>query len=264
MSDPNFSTASDAPAYAPTPAPADGPTMSTPETLSSIFFEPGRTFEALRHRPRFLVAALILVALTLFVTILLFQKVSFEQVVREAIEKSPQMEQMSPEEKEGVITMQTGVFGKTLAYVGPFIGTAVILAAGAALYLLGVMMMGGKISYKQALSVYTYSSLPPAVLGSIVAILLIFLKEADEFDFQKSGAGLVVTNPGAFLGPGTSPILRAALSWFDLFTFFGMFLAALGLRKVGKLSSAGAWGIVIGLWFLGMLFSVGRAAIFGG
>ena len=36
--------------------PATGEEMSTAETLTGIFFEPSRTFVALRARPRFLVA----------------------------------------------------------------------------------------------------------------------------------------------------------------------------------------------------------------
>jgi len=240
------------------------PTMSTPETLSGIFFEPADTFEALRARPRFLVAALILVALSLAVTVLVLQKVNYEEVVRRAIESNPRTEQMTPEQKEQTIAMQTGPLGKSIAYAAPVIGAIVVLAAGAGLYLLGASLMGGKLSYKQALSVWTYSSFPPVVLGTVLAVVLLFLKSADDLDFSRPGAGLVVTNLGALLGAGSSPVLRAALSWFDLFTFYGMFLAALGLRKVGKLSSGSAWTIVIALWLLGMLLGVGRATLFGG
>ena len=180
-----------------------------------------------------------MVCLTVLVTVLLFQKVSFEQVVRDAIEKSPQTQEMPAEQKEQVIAMQTGPIGKAIGYGAPLIGTVVILAAGAALYLLGAMMMGGKLTYKQALSVWTYSSFPPAVLGTVLALVMLFLKAPEDLDFNRPGAGLIVTNLGILIGPDGSKVLRAVLGWFDLFTFYGMFLAALGLRKVGKLSSAG-------------------------
>lgn len=254
MSDTNF-------AAPPTPA---GATMSTPETLANIFFEPGATFAALRERPRFLVAALILAALALGVTLLIFQKVSYEQIVRRAIEGNTRTEQMSPEQKEQAIEMQTGSIGKGIAYSAPFLGTFLIIAAGAALYLLGSMLMGGKMTYKQALSVWTYSSFPPAVLGSILAVVMLFLKSADDLDFNRPGAGLVVTNLGGLISGDGSAVLRAALSWFDLFTFYGMFLAAVGLRRVAKLSSGSAWAVVIALWLIGMIAGVGRAAMFGG
>ena len=251
------------------PAPAatfdpNAPTMSTPETLANIFFEPGATFEALRARPRFLAVALILVALTALVTVMLFQKVPYAQVVRDAIEKSPRTAEMPAEQKERMIEMQTGTVGKVIAYCAVPIAALVVLFAGGAIYLLGAMMMGGKLTYKQAVSVWAYSSFPPAVLGTILALVMLFLKAPEDLDFNRPGAGLLVTNLGILIGAEGSKVLRAALGWFDLFTFYGMFLAALGLRKVGKLSSGGAWTIVIVLWFIGMIMSVTRTALFGG
>ena len=59
-------------------------------------------------------------------------------------------------------------------------------------------------------------------------------------------------------------MLGALLGSFDLFTFYGLFLGALGLRKVGKLSSGAAWTIVLGLWLVGVLIKVSWAAAFGG
>lgn len=238
--------------------------MSTPETLANIFFEPGATFEALRERPRFLAPALILVLLTLAVTLLLFQKVDFETVVRQAMERNPRVQELPPDQRERIIERQTGPVGKALAYGAPFIGAMVVMAAGAGLYMLAALLMGGRMSYKQALSVWTYSSFPPAVLGGVLAVVLLFLKSPEDLDFTRPGAGLLVTNPGAFLSSESSPALRAALSWFDLFTFYGMFLAATGLRKVAKLSSGAAWAIVIVLWLIGLTLGVGRAALFGG
>jgi hypothetical protein len=237
--------------------------MSTPETLTAIFFEPSAAFESLRARPRFLVAALILVALSLLVTVLLFQKVDYEQAIRRAFENNPRAEQMSPEQREQAIAMQTGPVARRLVYAIPLLGTAVTLAVGGALYLLAALLMGGRLSFKQAVSVWTYASFPPAVLGTLLAVIMIFLKPAEDIDLNSPGAGLVVANLGALVGPGSSPALRAALSSFDLFSFYGMFLAAVGLRKVGKLSSGSAWAVVIGLWLVWLLLRAGWAAIFG-
>jgi uncharacterized membrane protein len=72
-----------------------------------------------------------------------------------------------------------------------------------------------------------------------------------------------VTNPGALLGDDASKVLVAILSQFDLVRFYGMFLAALGLRKVAKVSSGQAWGVVITLWVLGGILAVAAAALFG-
>lgn len=228
--------------------------MSTAETLTGIFFEPSRTYEALRARPRFLVAGLILLVIAILVTVLLYLRVDMGQYMRERIQRSPNAAQLS----EAQIDMQVKV-GKTIGMVAIPASVPIIIAAGAALYMLGVMAFGGAISYKKSLSVWTYSSLPPSVLGALIAILVLFLKSPESIDPEH----MVVTNPGALLGEDASKILVAALSQFDLLRFYGLFLAALGLRKIAKLSSGQAWGVVISLWVIGTVLRIASAAIFG-
>jgi hypothetical protein len=230
------------------------PEVSTASTLTDIFFEPGKVFEALRERPRFLVAGLILLILTCIMTFVLFMRVDMGQLIRERMERSPNAAQQTEAQREMGVK-----FGKIGAAVFIPLSVPITIAAGAALYLLGVLAFGGTINYKRALAVWTYSSLPPSVLGVIIGVAVLLLKSPDTVDPQR----LMVTNPGGFMSEEASPVLVALLSQFDLLRFYGMFLAALGLRKVGKLSSGAAWTIVIGLWLLGALFVVGRAAIFG-
>jgi hypothetical protein len=228
--------------------------MSTPATLSGIFFEPGRTFDALRKRPRFLIVGIILIFLTALVDVALFTRVDMGQYIREKIEQSSQSQSQTEEQKE------IGVkFGKIIGAVAPPLSVPIVFAAGAALYLLGVMAFGGTISYKRSLSVWAYSSLPPSVIGVIVALLVLFLKAADTIDPEH----LLVTNPGAFTNAHDAPVLTALLSQFDLIRFYGMFLAAIGLRKVAKISSGSAWGIVLGYWLIGLILSVAWHAIRG-
>jgi len=246
-----------------TPAPAGAPGMTTPQTLSSIFFEPAETFTALRERPRFLVVGLILVAMTVLVSVLVFQRVGFEEFMRDQIENSPRTEQMTPEQKEQAIAMQTGPVGKALVYGTLLIGSVIAICGGAALYLLGVMLMGGRLSYRQALSVWVYSSFPPAVLATLVSIVTLYLKSPDDIDLNRPGGGILQSNLGLLLGPDSSPALAALLGSFDLFAFYGLFLAAVGLRRVGRISSGSAWAVVIGLWLLLVLSRVGWAAMFG-
>jgi len=254
MSDPNqVFQAPPPPPFAPTPPP---PTveMSTPQTLTSIFFEPGRTFEALRSRPRFLIAGLILLVLTCLVTAILFVRKDMSVYIREKMEQSQSNQSATPEQKEMGVKIGTAIAAAGFPVSVPF-----WIAAGAALYLLGVMAFGGTISYKQALSVWVYSSVPPAILGTIVAILVLFLKAADQIDPEH----MLITNPGAFMGADSSKVLTAILSQFDLLRFYGLFLAAVGLKKVAKMSSGAAWGVVILLFLIRAIFGIASAAIFG-
>ncbi len=234
--------------------PATGAEMSTAETLTGIFFEPSRTFEALRARPRFLVAGIILLVLACLVTVLLYTRVDMGQYIRDRIEKSPQAAQLSDAQKDMQVKM-----GKNLGMLAIPLSVPIIIAGGAALYLLGVLAFGGSISYQKSLAVWVYSSIPPSVLGALIAILVLFLKSPDSIDPEH----MVATNPAVLLGEDASKILVAVLSQFDLLRFYGIFLAALGLRKVAKLSSTQAWGVVIALWAIGALLRIGSAAIFG-
>ena len=231
-----------------------GPEMSTAETLTGIFFEPSRTFEALRARPRFLVAALIIFIMTCAVTAVMYMRVDMGQYIRDRIEKSPNAAQISEQQKETQIRV-----GKIIGMVLIPLSVPIVIALGSALYMLLVMAFGGSITYGKSVAVWTYSWLPPAVFGTVIALLVLFLKSPDSIVPEN----LVATNPGALLGEDASKVVVAFLRQIDLLRFYGLFLAALGLRKVAKISSGAAWGVVLTLFILGLLFAVGSAALFG-
>jgi hypothetical protein len=231
-----------------------GPELSTLETLTGIFFEPGRVFESFRTKPRFLVASIIVLILTLLVTAVLYLRVDMAQFIRDKMERSPNAAQQTEQQKEMGVKI-----GKIIGAVAVPLYVVVGLLLGGLLYWVAVLIFGGTAGYVKALAVWAYSSLPPSVLGTFVAIAVLLLKPADTVDPEH----LLLTNPGAFMSSESSPVLVRLLSQFDLLRFYGMFLAALGLRKVAKLSSSSAWAIVIILWVLGALLSVGSAALFG-
>ena len=119
MSDPNSND------FVPPPPPPQpvsdtiaAETMSTGQTLTGIFFEPGRVFESLRERPRFLAAGIICTIALLAFTTLYYQRVGFERLVTEEINSSPQAEQMTPEQKEQAIRPQVPCMAGRLAAVG--------------------------------------------------------------------------------------------------------------------------------------------------
>ena len=181
--------------------------------------------------------------------------------MRQQMEKSPRAASMTPEQKETAIKMQSGAVGKTIAYVIPVVAVAVLFSAGAGLYLLGVMAMGGVMSYKQAISVWAYSSLPPAVLGTLVGVIVLLMKPADSIDLAHPES-ITQANLGV-LASSTSGPIYAFLSQMDLFQFYGLFLAALGLRKIGRISSGTAWTIVLAFFVIKVLGKVGWSAMFG-
>ena len=263
MSDPNMENLTPHAYATPAPQTPDGPQMTTLETLTGIFFEPGRTFDSLRARPRFIVAALITALLTCIFTFAFFQRVGYENIMRAAIENSPRADQMTPEQKEQAISFYSNPALKVVNYVSPVIGVAIFYTIGAALYLLGVMLMGRSISYAQALAVWAYSTFAPNLLTIVVSFVLLFLKSQEDLETMKPGQSLAHANLAMLVDPKASPALAAFLGSFDVFIFYGLFLSALGLRKVARLSSGAAWGIVLALWLIGIILKVALAAITG-
>jgi len=246
-----------------TPAPT-GPTMSTGETITGIFFEPGRVFESMRERPRFLIAGVIIAVAIMVFTTLFFQRVGYDRVVREGAENSSRFQQLTPEQQEQQLRIQSSPIVKAIYFVLPLLFTAIILAAGGALYLLGSMLMAKQITYKQALAVWSYASLPPITISMLLNVVLLFLKSPDDYDIVSAQRhGLVKANLGWLADPKSSPMLATALGSIDLFAFYGLFLAAIGLRKVGKMSSGSAWGIVLTFWAIFLVLRIAMAGIFG-
>lgn len=259
MSDPQIN-----PQLNPQPEPPGTPEMSVGETLTGIFFEPGRVFESMRQRPRFLVAALVIVVVFFAYYISYIQKVGYETLITAELNSGTRGQQMSPEDRERSIEVQMKPVVKALRYGGPIITFAILFSAGAALYLLGAMLIGKALSYKQALAVWTYSSFPPTLLLMLLNIIMLFIKMPDDdLGILKGQGGLVHANPGLFIDGHAYPAIATAAGAFDLFAFYGLFLAALGLRKVGRLSSGSGWSIVLGLWLLGVILRVVLASILG-
>lgn len=256
--------------YAPAPPTATEPSMSTGETLMGIFFEPGRTFASLRERPRFLIAALIIVIVFFAYYLLYFQRIGYENVVTAEVEVQSQKSNATPEQKQQGIKVQMNPIVKAIRYGAPIINFLIFFAAGAGLYLLGAMMMARSITFKQALTVWTYSSLPPTVLTMLVNIALLFVRPPDPTDpsqyaeIVRGQGGLAHANLGMLISdPNAHPVLATTLGAFDIFAFYGLFLAALGLRKVGKMPSGTAWGIVITIWLLFVVLRIAFAGLLG-
>lgn len=245
----------------PQPEPPGSPEMSTAQTLTSIFFEPGDTFKALHVRPRFLIAGLITVVIFMAYYTTFVWRVGSETIARAQIQsRTPDA---SPEQIDQALRVQNSPIVKAITYAVFPLMFAIIFAAGAGLYLLGTTLMGKSMTFKQALSVWVYSSYPPTVVYAVVNILVLFLKSADDIDPTALNSGVARANLSILLDPKTQPVLATILGSFDLIAFYGLFLAALGLKTMAKLSSGSAWAIVLTIWFVGIILRVVMSLAFG-
>lgn len=226
--------------------------MSTAATVSHVFFEPGRVFDALKSKPRFLAASLILLVLSIGVTAILYKRIDMKQYMRKQMEKSQTNRDLTEEQKEAGARVAIIVGAITIPAAVP-----ISIVIGALLYFVGALTFKGSIGYKKSLAVWVYSSLPPVVIGTILALFALLFKSPDSIDPER----LLMTNPGAFMSADSPPMIVAALSQFDLLRLYGLILAAVGLRRTAKMSSAGAWSVVIGFWLLGGIIKTLSAAL---
>ncbi|HEV2883245.1 MAG TPA: YIP1 family protein [Pyrinomonadaceae bacterium] len=256
MSDPEIS-----PQLNPQPEPPGGPVMSTPQTLTSIYFEPTSTFQALKLRPRFLIAGLITVIVFMAYYATFEWRVGSEAIIRAQVES--RQPDASPEQIEQAMAMQNNPIIKAVTYAAFPLVFAIMFAAGAGLYLLGATLMGKTLTFKQALSLWVYSTYPPTVIFALINILLLFLKSKDDIDPTAVNSGIARANPSLFVDTKTQPVLATVLGSFDLISFYGLFLAAIGLKVMAKLSSGSAWAIVLAIWLVGVILRIIMSLAFG-
>jgi hypothetical protein len=236
------------------PIVTDPPQMSEVSTVLGIFMEPGRVFEDLRRKPRFVLGGLIIALLVTGYGFGLYYKVGEKAVrsmVAEQIEKSPQTASMSAEQKNGMIEMNMTI-QKYIRYAIP-IFLFISFVIGGLCYFLGSKAFGGSGGFMHAVSVWIYSSIPPTVVAMIANFIVIGLKSADEIDLAASQRGVIQANPSFLLDGKAQPVLATIVGTFDLFMIWGWILAAIGLRITNRISSGSAWGIVLIFALLGIL-----------
>jgi hypothetical protein len=239
------------------------PSMSTRESLSGIIFEPSRTFKGLRDVPRFLTVSLILVASAILYHHLSTQRAGRENIVRASIEANRGPFELSEEEKQEVVDRQSTPGIIALGYLIPIVIGVCNIAGGAALYFIGVMIVGGNLSYKKSLAVWTYSSYLPTLLATAANIIALYVTSPEELDLKRLPWGLACTNLSWLTDEKSFPVLSTALAELDYIAFYGLFLAATGLRQVAKLSTGDAWVVVLGVWIIFALARIGFTAFLG-
>lgn len=241
------------------------PEMSEVGTLVNIFFEPGRTFEDLRRKPRFIMATIIVALLVTawnFGLYYKFGEAAVRRTVLEQVDKSPQVASMSAEQKAGIVDMNM-MIGKVTRFAMPVLFVFVCVIGGL-LYWLASKAFGGTGGFFHGWAVFVYSALPPALVSMIANFIVLGFKSADEINYVTSQQrGVIHANPSFLIDGKTSPVLATLVGTLDLFMIWGWVLAAIGLRITNRLSSGSAWAIVIIFALLGILGRV-VGAFFGG
>ena len=252
--------------------------MSVLQTLLSIFIAPARAFASFRDAGaftpaavRFLVAAPIIIAAVVAYNVIYPARIGSGNIARAAMEASPRMANLPPEMKERTLQIAQNPTFHVITAVMTFGRLVLILLAslplGALIYWLGALAFKAPLKYMQALLVWTYATLPPTVLWFIANVVTLFVSPpTTNVGIATGGAGVFPSSVGSLLTIFTVttlplPVYVVALSAFDLFEFYGLTLAIVGLRKAGRLPWLGALTTVALVWIVGIVWRVSTATL---
>ncbi|MGH7727150.1 MAG: YIP1 family protein [Candidatus Eiseniibacteriota bacterium] len=228
---------------APAATPASSAPWPFPKRFAAVFTSPRALFEHLAERPTWLAPMILAVVLIAAFILILWDPVMLPETI-EKIEEGGQNAEQGIEMMTTIgrwITLITGVIG----------GVVVTFIWAAAVFFVGGFLLGGKMSYKHALSLVTHAGLV-AVPGLLVRIpLALFSKTAQ-----------VSIGPGAFFPPSQAEGFAAkffanVLFNLDLFTIWQTALVALGVAVIARVpkgrANLGIWGLFAVFVLLGSL-----------
>jgi hypothetical protein len=270
-----------APEFRPPPPPTlvmpTTPSMSVGRTLLNIFIAPARAFASFRDVTtfspaaiRFLVAAPIILVSVVAYNVIYLARVGPGNINRAAIEASPRLSSLSPEQKESALKLVDNPAYRTVNFAMAFgrliLITLVSMPLGALIYWLGAMIFKSPLKYMQALLVWTYATLPATLLWTIANVVTLLVRPpTNNVAIATGAAGVFPSNLGALFAVHSLPlpVHVVALSAFDLFGFYGLALAVFGLRKVGRVPWLGSFAIVGFVWLIGLGWLATTAGLAG-
>lgn len=251
----------------PKPAPDAPPPMSVMERLTGIFYEPSRVFQNLKAHPRWLAPFLVISILSIAYAAAFTHRLTPERIVSYTADKMAETPFIPPEAVERTREEGLDQAKNPVQRVGTAIKTLVgvfgFMAFLAALYMLGVLVFGGRINFWQAFAALMYASLPIVVIQKVISLILLYLKSPDDIHPIMGQETLVQDNLGVLFSPAEHPMLFVTASAIGLVSFYGLWLKATGLRYAGqRVTKAAAWGSAILFWVIGLLFIVVITALF--
>ena len=244
--------------------------MSPTQKLLGVFFEPSKVFRNLRAHPRWVAGYVVVTVLSLVYTFAFTQRLTPERIVNYRVDKVAEMPPPFTPPPDRIETMRTQgieqlknpiqrVGTVVTAFVAAFCFTAVM----AALYLLGVLVFGGRMNFWQSLSIMFYAAVPIIAIQKLLGLVLLYLKAPDDIHPILGQETLVQDNLGVLFSPADHPVIFVLATSIGILSFYSLWLKYTGLRNGGtKVSSGTAWGVAIMLWILGTLAITGLTALF--
>lgn len=235
--------------------------LSEAQRLLDTFIAPSKTFTDLRRSASWWAPFLIIAIVSFSFIYVVDRKIGFPRVVDNLIQLQPKqaerIENLPADQRHKVMQQQVALT-KIISYAVPVIALGVYALIAAAFYATLTFGAGAELKYKTMFALVVYTRLPE-LLTSLLGILSILAGvSGDAFNLQNP----VATNPGYFIDPAGSPVLRALLAPLDVITIWTLVLTAIGITCISKVKRGTAFAVVFGWFAVVTLIRVGIAAAF--
>jgi hypothetical protein len=243
------------PAATPEPAP-----LSEGARLINTFIAPSKTFTDLNRSAGWWAPFLLLVIVSTLFAFSVGQKVTFAKAGENVLQTRPKqwdriqnLEAGEREKTMKAVEKQTMITG----YAFPLFDLVLLLIVAGLLLATFTFVANAKVSFKIALAIVVYASLP-GVLRYLLATLTLFAGVSpDGFNVQNP----IATNLGALFNATENPVLYAMGSMVDVFGIWTLVLTAIGFTCVSKVKRGTALAIVFGWYVAFMVVVVGLTAL---
>lgn len=248
--------------------------MSTVSTLGNMFISPGEVFKNLKRHPRWLVALLIMSALSATYGNLFVGRLGADRIGNFTIDKTLEMsfianndeakKKIEEGRKQGIgdLTSPSARTGQALAGFGASFLLYSILAL---VFFLFALAMGGNLNFIQAISIVIYAGFPVAVIRFILNTTVLFLKDPTDIHPILGQQTIIQDNLNFLVLASEHPVIFTLLGSLSLLMFYWLWMLATGLKNGGeKVSGTIAWSATLAVYGFLIFLGVVSAALFPG
>jgi Yip1 domain len=218
MSSPTTPTPPPPPPFPPAiglPEEPSGPGLSEPSRLINTFFAPRKTFTDLKRNPSWWVPWAISAVLCVIYAIVVVPRIDIQRFLQAQIDRSPsaqrRMEQLPPEQRQQVMTMQAK-------------GTKVTF------YVFGVAMLVAEVPFGRSMAIVFYSFFPWNLATILLMISILVSSDPNTIDLTNP----MPTNPAFFMDPTGNKFLYGIARNLDIFRLWAVALLGLGFSAASS------------------------------
>jgi uncharacterized membrane protein len=236
------------------------PALSEPSRIVDVYLDPKKAFADIAARPTWWTPLILLIVVSIAFIYSYGAHVGWERGMRQIDENNTRIQQMDQQTRERTLEMQVK-YAPIFGYGAVIVGIPVYALAIAGALLLMVKMMGASPTYKQMFAITAYGMLPGVIAG-ILQIVVVFLKNPEDFNLQNP----LAFNLGAFMSPppNSAKFIYSLATSLDLFTIWNILLMATGIWvATRKFTFSKALTAVLTPWVIWILVKSAWAGIFG-